>query len=200
MNSSWPDAKKVQNRLSIIDGATVPSDEILLEFIDSAINTFETDTGWEPFLSLSTATERTVSAPDYLDGTSNLYLDNGVQSGSIIVYSGYDINNPLSAKLLVENTDYKIVERNVIQFLTGVSDNIKITARWGYDITVPSRAYNCVLNKIVYDFLLYSGSASARAIKVEQDTVKFTFNDKPFLDDLNEKYIEDVTYYMRKTP
>lgn len=182
---------------------TSVSDERIQGFIDSVIDDFEGSTGWSPFLSVERS-DRIIQVDENLSGNGILYLDNGVKSGNISVYSGYQEVPLEEGTLLVENKDYKVLtgsERNQIKFYNDISGTLLINTYWGYDTVVPHKAKEAVKGKILKTYLLKSGSHLGLISKIEQETVKLTFNsNNNLLDEYEKEYIESIEFYLRKTP
>lgn len=190
--SSWPSITEFLGYVKSNYGVTIDETTASL-WLNSAIEEFSRDTGWEPFLTNGNS-QIEFPIPDFSSGKQILYTGNGLHGTTVIEYVD-------GGTQLVEGTDYRIVGRNSIEFITGVSGRLLITSEWGYDTSIPSDVVALILERAVVEYGSANPTISMRvnSTDLKQDTVQFKSNQNRTLRDSHQNKYNDIVAGFIKT-
>lgn len=119
--------------------------------VSAAIEQWEYETGWDPFLANSVDETRIIDGPE----SSMIFPDFGIVSLTSLT---------IGTKLLSSTTEYWLQHRRprsgpymaieLAGYATGERRSVTLVGKFGYALTVPQDARDAILAKVAYD--LYS--------------------------------------------
>lgn len=161
----WPLPADVQSWLTIAGAWDVTDDlsDTLQAAIDGAVDTFQENTGWTPFLAADTDSTRYFDAPGARQpsgrtgGGKKLFLDGGLVSLTSLKIDGV---------LQTAGSDFFLQPYNnetctKVLFDAGVyceSKGIEIVGRWGYGTVIPEAVWEAVRDKAASRMLASLGN------------------------------------------